>query len=69
MKLLRDKTKQDTYMCQKVLNMLKRSELRVDHPLQRRPAQWDVATKNGFIATVIKMEDCDYRKWGHFMAD
>lgn len=59
MKLLRDKTKQDTYMCQKVLNMLKRSELRVDHPLQRRPAQWDVATKNGFIATVVKMEDCD----------
>lgn len=59
MKLLRDRTKQDTYMCQKVLNMLKRNELRKDHPLQRRAEQWDDATRNGFIATVIKSEDCD----------
>lgn len=59
MKLLRDKTKRDTYMCQKILNMLRRNELRKDHPLQRKVGQWDNATRDGFIATVIKEEDCD----------
>lgn len=39
--------------------MLRRNELRKDHPLQRQAEQWDNTTRDGFIATVIKGDDCD----------
>lgn len=57
--LLRDKVNRDAYMVTKLMNMLKRGELRLDHPLQRDAGQWGAATRDGFIATLIKDEDVD----------
>lgn len=59
MKILRDTVKKDVYMVQKVLNMLRRGELRKDHPQQRKAQQWDNSTRDGFIATCIKNENFD----------
>lgn len=43
----------------KIFNMLKRGDLRIDHPLQRKPNQFDIKTRDGLIATIIKDEDMD----------
>lgn len=59
MELVRDKTKHDTYMNSTLQNMFKRGELRRDHPQQRKADQWDIQTRDGFVATVIKHEDID----------
>jgi len=59
LKLVRDKTKKDTYMCCTLLNMFKRGDLRKDHPLQRKSGRWRTNARDGFIATVIKQEDVD----------
>ena len=59
MELVRDKTKQDTYMNSTLQKMFKRGELRRDHPQQRKADQWDIQTRDGFVATVIKHEDID----------
>lgn len=57
MKYLRDKTKKDACMCQSILNMFQRGELRKDHPQQRKADNWDNCVRDGFIATIIKQED------------
>ncbi len=59
LKLVRDKTKKDTYMCCTLLNLFRRGELRKDHPLQRKSGRWQTNARDGFIATVIKHEDVD----------
>lgn len=59
MELVRDKTKKDTYMCNTLLKMFKRGELRKDHPLQRKAGQWKTETRDGLIVTVIQQEDFD----------
>lgn len=59
MQLLRDKIKRDTYMCKKICDMIKRGDLRDDHPQQRKSGQWDKETRDNFIVTVIKNEDFD----------
>lgn len=59
LKLVRDKTKEDTYMNMTIINMFKRGELRKDHPLQRKSGRWPNEARDGFIATVIKHEDVD----------
>ena len=59
LKLVRDKTKKDTYMCYTLLNMFKRGELRKDHPLQRKSGRWKNNARDGFVATAIKNEDVD----------
>lgn len=59
LKLVRDKTKKDTYMCYTLLNMFKRGELRKDHPLQRKSGRWANDARDGFVATAIKHEDVD----------
>ncbi|MBT9778859.1 hypothetical protein GPL15_20475 [Clostridium sp. MCC353] len=59
MELVRDKTKHDTYMNSTLQKMFKRGELRRDHPQQRKADQWDIQTRDGFVATVIKHEDID----------
>lgn len=59
LKVIRDKTKKDTYMCCTLLNMFRRGELRKDHPLQRKSGRWKNNARDGFIATVIKHEDVD----------
>lgn len=57
MKYLRDKTKKDAYMCQSILNMFQRGELRKDHPQQRKADNWDNCIRDGFTASIIKQED------------
>lgn len=59
LKLVRDKTKKDTYVCCILLNMFRRGELRKDHPLQRKSGRWKTNARDGFIATAIKNEDVD----------
>ena len=59
LKLVRDKTKKDTYMCCTLLNMFKRGDLRKDHPLQRKSGRWANDARDGFVATAIKHEDVD----------
>ena len=59
LKLVRDKTKKDTYMCCTLLNMFKRGDLRKDHPLQRKSGRWAKDARDGFVATAIKHEDVD----------
>lgn len=59
LKLVRDQTKKDAYMCCTLLNMFKRGELRKDHPLQRKSGRWATDARDGFVATAIKHEDVD----------
>lgn len=59
MELLRDKIKRDTYMVSKLSGMINRGDLRENHPQQRKSGQWDNATRDNFIVTVIKNEDFD----------
>ena len=59
MELLRDKIKRDTYMVSKLCGMIARGDLRDNHPQQRKSGQWDNATRDNFIVTVIKNEDFD----------
>lgn len=59
MELLRDKIKRDTYMVSKLCGMIARGDLRDNHPQQRKSGQWDKATRDNFIVTVIKNEDFD----------
>lgn len=59
MELLRDKIKRDTYMVSKLSAMINRGDLRENHPQQRKSGQWDNATRDNFIVTVIKNEDFD----------
>lgn len=59
MKLLRDKVKRDTYMCSKLCNMIKRGDLRDNHPQQRKSGLWDNETRDNFVVSVIKNEDFD----------
>ncbi len=59
MELVRDKRVKDAYMNSTLQNMFDRGELRKDHPLQRKPDQWNKSDKDGLIVTVIKQEDVD----------
>lgn len=59
MELVRDKRVKDAYMNSTIQNMFRRGELRKDHPLQRRPDQWNKNDKDGLIVTVLKDEDID----------
>lgn len=59
MELLRDKIKRDTYMVSKLSGMINRGDLKENHPQQRKSGQWDNATRDNFIVTVIKNEDFD----------
>ena len=49
----------DAYMNSTLQNMFERGELRKDHPLQRKPDQWNKNDKDGLIVTVIRQEDVD----------
>lgn len=57
--IVRDKTKNDTYMCATLLNMFRRGDLRKNHPQQRKAERWKCDARDGFIATIIKHEDVD----------
>lgn len=59
MELVRDKRVKDAYMNSTLQNMFDRGELRKDHPLQRKPDQWNKSDKDGLIVSVIKQEDVD----------
>lgn len=59
MELVRDRRVKDAYMNSTIQNMFYRGELRKDHPLQRKPDQWNKKDKDGLIATVLKDEDID----------
>ena len=59
MELVRDKRVKDAYMNSTIQNMFQRGELRKDHPLQRKPDQWNKSEKDGLVVTVIKDEDID----------
>lgn len=59
MELVRDKRVKDAYMNSTLQNMFERGELRKDHPLQRKPDQWNKNDKDGLIVTVIRQEDVD----------
>lgn len=59
MELVRDKRVKDAYMNSTLQNMFERGELRKDHPLQRKPDQWNKSDKDGLIVTVIRQEDVD----------
>ncbi len=59
MELVRDKRVKDAYMNSTLQNMFDRGELRKDHPLQRKPDQWNKNDKDGLIVTVIRQEDVD----------
>lgn len=59
MKLIRDKVKEEIYMCKKVCDMAERGDLRADYVLQREADQWDKADRDNFIVTVLLNEDFD----------
>nr|DAJ75577.1 MAG TPA: hypothetical protein [Bacteriophage sp.] len=59
MKLIRDKVKEEVYMCKKVCDMAERGDLRADYVLQREADQWDKADRDNFIVTVLLNEDFD----------
>ena len=59
MELLRDKVLNDAYMVTKLMNMLKRGELRLDHPQQRDGGQWNKVARDGLIVTLVREEDVD----------
>lgn len=59
MELLRDKVLNDAYMVTKLINMLKRGELRLDHPQQRDGGQWNKVARDGLIVTLVREEDVD----------
>ena len=42
MRLIRDKVKEETWMCKKVCDMAERGELRSDYFLQRDIDQWNL---------------------------
>lgn len=59
MDLMRERRTKDAYMNSAIQNMFMRGQLRKDHPLQRKPDQWDKQEKDGLIVTVLKGEDID----------
>ena len=59
MKLIRDKVKEEVYMCKKVCDMAERGDLRSDYVLQREADQWEKADRDNFIVTVLLNEDFD----------
>lgn len=59
MKLIRDKVKEEIYMCKKVCDMAERGDLRSDYVLQREADQWDKVDRDNFIVTVLLNEDFD----------
>lgn len=62
MRLVRDKVKEETWMCKKLCDMAKRGELRSDYFLQRETDQWEHADRDNFIVTVLLNEDFDALK-------
>ena len=55
----RDKTKKDSYMMKILMKMFGRGELNKDYILQRQSGQFDVETRDGLIASVLRSEDID----------
>lgn len=59
MEIIRDKKLEDSYMVATICSMRKRGELRTDYKTQRNPDTWTNDYRDGFIASMIKEEDCD----------
>ena len=59
MKLIRDKVKEEIYMCKKLCDMAERGDLRSDYILQREPGQWENTDRDNFIVSVLLNEDFD----------
>ena len=62
MRLIRDKVKEETWMCKKVCDMAERGELRSDYFLQRDIDQWEHSDRDNFIVTMLLNEDFDALK-------
>lgn len=62
MRLVRDKVKEETWMCKKVCDMAERGDLRSDYFLQRDIDQWEHADRDNFIVTMLLNEDFDALK-------
>lgn len=55
----RDKVKRDQMMLGTLLNQFRRGQINKNHPLQRKPDQWNDEAQSGLAASVIKGEDID----------
>ena len=61
----RDKVKRDQMMLGTLLNQFRRGQINKNHPLQRKPDQWNDEAQSGLAASVIKGEDIDSIKMAY----
>ena len=54
-----DRTKKDPCMMRTLMKMFGRGELHKDYVLQRQSGQFDVETRDGLIASILRSEDID----------
>ena len=55
--LTKDKTKKEQVSTVFLINMIKRGEINLNHPLQRRSGQWKPGKRDELVASIIRGED------------